>query len=145
MIAKFIAWLIMLGCGCLMLFVHVIFPNMILHESSFLGNTVAHAKAMVGYEEDLVRVTEYRERERKIEVRKARAEAEEASRERLKSIDEEIKDLEATLVEWPNTEMVVDNIHFRLDKLKMMKKNPRLEEKDVDHYVRTNWKLKGKL
>lgn len=62
----------------------------------------------------------------------------------MNGINEEIKDLEATLMEW-NNDLTIKNIHFRLDKLKMMKKNPRLEEKDVDHYVRTNWKLRGKL
>ena len=144
MIVRFFVLLIMICWGGITLFVHVIFPNLILHESSFLGNTVAHAKAMVGFEEDLIRVTEYRENKRKEKVRKARERAEKAARARLNGINEEIKDLEATLMEW-NNDLTIKNIHFRLDKLKMMKKNPRLEEKDVDHYVRTNWKLRGKL
>ena len=144
MIVRFFVLLILICWGGITLFVHVIFPNLILHESSFLGNTVAHAKAMVGFEEDLVRVTEYRENKRKEKVRKARERAEKAARARLNGINEEIKDLEATLMEW-NNDLTIKNIHFRLDKLKMMKKNPRLEEKDVDHYVRTNWKLRGKL
>ena len=130
MIVKFFALLIMVGYGCMMLFVHVVMPNLALHESSFLGNTVAHAKAMVGYEEDLVRVNEYRENERKEKVRKARERAEEAACIKAENIDLEIADLNDTLKEW-NNELTIRTIHFRLDVLKMIKKDRNLSENDI--------------
>ena len=140
MIVKFFALLIMVGYGCMMLFVHVVMPNLALHESSFLGNTVAHAKAMVGYEEDLVRVNEYRENERMEKVREARERAE----EKIKEIDLEIADLNDTLKKW-NSELTIRTIHFRLDVLKMIKKDRNLSENDAEEAVRVDWRREGKL
>ena len=144
MIVRFFTLLILICWGGITLFVHVIFPNMILHESSFLGNTVAHAKAMVGYEEDLVRVTEYRENERKEKVRKARERAEEAACIKAENIDLEIADLNDTLKEW-NNELTIRTIHFRLDVLKMIKKDRNLSENDAEEAVRVDWRKEGKL